>query len=144
MSYQLIERPHEYVFSRNPVCYKFDISNPDSPGSALEVQLYTIPIGGGAEELVTAQTLYPNPDGSVSFYCEDYLDSQLDWELPPAGQETPYAVTSQIKSFYIRYRQVTKANPHPEWATEFDHKRIVLKGGIAKEKWDRNNFFINY
>lgn len=147
MSYQLIERPHKQVFSGNPVRYVFNISNPAAPGCAMEVSLFVLNIDApvfSAGTLVTSQTLYPNPDGKVYFYCEDYLNSQLDWQLPSLANNDVVAVTKQIKRFYIEYRQVTKANSSPQWASEQPYARIVLKGGIAKEKFDRNNFFINY
>lgn len=148
MSYQLIERPHKFCFSANPVRYVFNVSNPDTPGCAMEVALYIVAINGDpvntAGTLVTKQTLTPNPDGSVYFYCEDYLNSQLDWELPTLANNNVIAVTKQIKYFYIEYRQITKANTSPEWASDQLKYRMVLKGGVAKEKFDRNNFFINY
>lgn len=148
MSYQLIERPHKHVFSGNPVRYVFTVSNPNTPGCAMEVALYVWGINQDpqtdAGTLVTKQQLTPNPDGTVYFYCEDYLNSQLDWQLPQLANNNVIAVTSQIKKFSIEYRQITKANPSPEFATDVVNSRIVLKGGVAKEKFDRNNFFINY
>jgi hypothetical protein len=124
----------------------FHITNPDTAGCALEIELYLLNINSIAlpGTLVAKQTLTPNPDGSVEFFCEDYLNSQLDWELPSLANDNVLALSKQIKKFYIRYRQITKGNPSPAWATEEEHLRTVIKGGIAKEKWDRNNFFINY
>lgn len=149
MAYQLTERPHRIAFSNNPIRYVFNISNPDTLGSAMDIELYTIGIneslfGNDDGVLVTKQLLYPNPDGTVYFYCEDFLNSFLDWELPALLTNDIIAVKKQIRKYYIKYRQVTKGNPSPEWATERFNQRIVLKGGIAKEKFDRNNFFINY
>lgn len=149
MSYQLLERPYKYVFSNNPVRYRFNVSNPNTPGSAMEVALYILGINTAdprntAGTLVTKQTLTPNPDGTVDFYCEDYLNSQLDWQLPALTTDDIIAVQNQIKWFYIEYRQVTKANQSPTWSSDQYNVRIVLKGGVAKEKWDRNNFFINH
>jgi hypothetical protein len=155
MAYQLLERPYKYAFSRNPIRYSFNITNPASPGSALEVELYCFGINETIADAVKVSAipwLTPNPNGTVDFYCEDFLDAFLEWELPAiptnlgpfAATDPVIAVTKQIKQYYIRYRQITKANPNPDWATEEDNPRIVLKGGIAKEKFDRNNFFINY
>lgn len=149
MSYQLTERPHKFSFSKNPIRYLVEISNPDAPGCALDVELYTIPINEAYTvdepgELVTRQTLYPNPDGKVYFYVEDFLNSWLEWELISTGDNNIKTVTSQISKYYIRYRQTTKNNPTPPWATESDTLRTVIKGGVAKEKFDRNNFFVNW
>jgi hypothetical protein len=147
MSYQLIERPHKQVFSGNPIRYVFNVSNPEAPGCAMEVALFVLDIGAdpfSPGTLVTQQTLYPNPDGKVYYYCEDYLNSQLDWQLPSLANDDVIGVTKQIKRFYIEYRQVTRANSSPQWSSEQPHSRVVLKGGVAKEKFDRNNFFINY
>lgn len=148
MSYQLIERPHRQVFAGNPVRYVFNVSNPTAPGCAIEVALYVWNIYDDPfavdGTLVMQQTLTPNPDGKVYFYCEDYLNSQLEWQLPELGNDDVIAVTKQIKKFGIKYRQITKNNPSPTWATDTNNLRTVLKGGIAKEKFDRNNFFVNY
>ncbi|MEP7375540.1 MAG: hypothetical protein ABI675_19500 [Chitinophagaceae bacterium] len=149
MSYQLTERPHKFSFSKNPIRYLVEISNPEATGCALDVELYVLAINADYDiaapgELVTRQTLYPNPDGKTYFYCEDFLNSWLEWELPSTGDNNIKALTKQIKKFYIRYRQITKSNPTPPWASESDDLRIVIKGGVAKEKFDRNNFFVNY
>jgi hypothetical protein len=155
MAYQLLERPYKFNYSKNPIRYMVDISNPLTTGSALEVELYVLAYSSVYDAdtnpgtLVTRQTLFPNPDGKTYFYCEDFLNSQLEWHMPELNidREAPIRiieVEEQIRKFYIRYRQVTKTNPAPDWATEADNMRIVIKGGIAKEKFDRNNFFKNY
>ncbi|MGN6293758.1 MAG: hypothetical protein ACTHMV_13525 [Chitinophagaceae bacterium] len=158
MAYQLKERPHRHAFSLNPIRYVVEVNNPEAPGCAVEFQLYVFPIEeapvtdvssfGFNGKLVTTQTLYPNPDGRIEFYLEDFLNSQLDWQLPAlfleAGPSSISAVTSQIKRYSIRYRQITKTNLSPAWASDFDNLRLVLKGGVAKEKFDRNNYFINH
>lgn len=149
MAFQLIERPHLYVFSGNPVRYVFNITNPNTPGCAMEVALYIkdgmLPVGASNEKLILQQRLTPNPDGSVYFYCDDYLNSNLDWQMPQLGNDDVVAVTSQIKRFYIKYRQISTSNPSPDWVTtEINNNRYVIKGGVAKEKFDRNNFFVNY
>lgn len=154
MAYQLTERPYKFSYSLNPVRYLVEINNPDTPGCALEVELYMLNYPDvynavtNPGTLVTAQTLYPNPDGKVYFYCEDFLNSHLEWQLPSifldGNPGDVIAVTSQLKKYYIRYRQITRSNPSPPWATDADNILMVLKGGVAKEKFDRNNFFINY
>jgi hypothetical protein len=147
MSYQLTERPYKFAFSSNPIRYNFNITNPLSPGCTLELELYSFGISEvlADAKLIYKQSLFPNPDGSVSFYCEDVLNSHLEWQLPAlTSADAAIPVTKQICRYFIKYRQVTKAQPNNAWATDEDNVRIVLKGGIAKEKFDRNNFFINY
>jgi len=67
MAYQLIERPHKFSFSKNPVRYVFNITNPAAAGCALEIELYSVAIGSLTlpGTLITRQTLTPNPYGSV-------------------------------------------------------------------------------
>jgi hypothetical protein len=149
MAYQILERPYKFSFAGNPVRYVFNITNPLTPGCALEVELRSIPIWqnlgiGDFGELLSAQTLYPNPDGKVFFYCEDLLNSFLEWELPSLQYNQVNAIDKQIRKFYVRYRQVTTDSPSPVWASDSDHMLVVLKGGVAKEKFDRNNFFLNH
>ncbi len=158
MAYKLKERPHIHSFSLNPIRYVVDVTNPDTPGCAVEFELYSFPITEPAVSdlssslfngtLITKQALYPARNGRVEFYIEDFLNSQLDWDMPEfflfntAGWIT--SSTNQLKRYGIRYRQVSKGNLSPVWASDLDHLRIVLKGGIAKEKFDRNNYFINH
>lgn len=147
MAFQLTKRPYKFSYSKNPIQYAFQISNPGSPGCAMQIELYSLDIGttlpaSGLGTLIASDTLTPNPDGSVDFFCEDLLDSVLDWELPTGTG--PMTVTKQICQYFIRYRQITKANPAPAWISDSGSLLIALKGGVAKEKFDRNNFFSAY
>src|SRR5436190_8437166 len=147
MAYQLKERPHKFCFSENPIRYLVEVTNPDTVGCAVDFELYALPIAYPIVlpgTLITKQTLYPNPDGKVYFYVEDFLNSYLEWELPALDNNDIVIATKQICKYYVRYRQITKNNPLPEYATDADNVRIAIKGGVAKEKFDRNNFFINY
>jgi hypothetical protein len=150
MSYQLTERPHKFSFSKNPIRYLVEMNNPDTPGCAIDIELYLLNFTDVYDavtnpgELITTQRLTPDPDGKVFFYCEDFLNSQLEWDLPGLDNNDILASSSQLKRYYIRYRQSTTLNPSPAYNTDADSMRIVLKGGVAKEKFDRNNFFVNY
>lgn len=149
MSYQLTDRPSKSSYSKNVIRYLFHISNPDTPGSAMEIELYTVAINepvptNGIGTLISSQTLYPDKNGTVEFYCEDLLDAYLEWQQPALASNDIIPVTRQIRKYYIRYRQVTSFNDSPAWATDQQSVRIVLKGGVAKEKFERNNFFVSY
>lgn len=137
----------------NPIRYRIDVTNPDTPGCAVQVELYAldfgqVPTDDNRGTLITRQTLFPGFASIIYFYCEDFLNSYLTWQLPDIYNELIpgdiIAVQDQIKQYYIRYREITDANTETAWATEVDHIRTVLKGGIAKEKFDRNNFFVNH
>ena len=154
MSYQLTDRPYKFSFTRNPVKYKVEVSNPATPGCAVEVELYTLPIDEVFDEvtnpgtLLTRQSLFPNPDGTVYFFAEDFLDAATEWQMPTIYAGTipgsVQAVKDQIIQYYIRYRQVSTANTETTWATDSANIRKAIKGGVAKEKFDYNNFFINH
>ncbi|MCK9402912.1 MAG: hypothetical protein M0Q26_05905 [Chitinophagaceae bacterium] len=85
--------------------------------------------------------LKPNGDGKTYLYLSERIDSLLKYILP----NTAYVVkdaSEQSAELYIRYRQVTKADPNPVWnETETAHVRRVLKGGIEKQMASRNNYF---
>ena len=93
--------------------------------------------------LVKTFNLKPDNAGNTHLYIDAFLDSMIIWSLPDLNTVFSNA-SEQCCEFYIRFREVSAATPDPEWiATEADHKRIALKGGIEKQKVSRNNFF-NY
>ncbi|OLY92288.1 hypothetical protein SAMN05444008_11554 [Cnuella takakiae] len=149
MSYRILERPYKFSYAANPVLYRFDVANPEAPGCAIEIELRTVPITGTVTDtdwgvLISRQTLYPGADGVVNFYCQDYLNSYMDWHVAELASNEVVAVTTQIRKYYIRHRQIQKGNTSPAWNSDSANLLTVLKGGVAKEKWDRNNFFVSY
>lgn len=144
MSATVTERPYQYCLSRNEIRYKFNISDLTPEGLYLQVKLMVQPIGGSEEEIYTA-TLKPNPDSTVYFYCQQFIDSYLKYVRPVVGDVATDA-NNQCVQFWVEFREITDADPDPEWpiAPEETHKRLAIKAGVEPWKNARNNFFINY
>jgi hypothetical protein len=139
------ERPYQYTFSKNEIRYKFELQSVYSSDLRLEVKLYVEDIETGTPELIEEfPPLTPDASRNVTLWIQDYLDSVLTYVMPEPGQVFTNA-NDQCRKFYIHFRETTTAIPDPAWiTTEEASKRIVLKGGVEKQKNSRNNFFINY
>lgn len=92
--------------------------------------------------LIKTFNLKPNTDGNTYLMIDAYLDSLLKWVVPNLNYVFSNA-SEQSCEYYIRYREISATTPDPAWiTTELSHKRIVLKGGIEKQKASRNNYFL--
>jgi hypothetical protein len=145
MATVITERPHKYSFSENEIRYKFSVSDPATVGAAVEVQIYTHAVTDfGLGALLVSFTLSPNNDGSIYCHIAPFLKSILAPSIPLPAGDTFQSASSQVKVFYIKYRQITEATPDPEWITDLANKFCVLMGGVEKMKFKRNNFFASY
>ena len=147
MSILLTERPYIFGFTKNEARYVFNVTNPLSIGCAVEIKLFVheIQYPDSPAELITSVKLYPSPDGTVTFYANDYLDSLLTVDLPAPGSTVIKNAYNQQLYYWIEYRQVTSILPNNLWViTERTRKRVMMPGGIEVQKYERNNFFENY
>lgn len=144
MSVTITERPHTHNFSFNEIRYVLQVTDPAAPGCAVDIELYYHDVTDSVGILFKSFTLTPAPDGSVYCQLKDYLDSLLKPQLPVITGAIVQPVRDQVKYFYIRFRQVTTANPEPQWKTDAANKRIVLLGGVEQMKHQGNNFFASY
>jgi hypothetical protein len=147
MAISLTERPNRFGFSLNEARYVFFVTNPLTAGCLVEVKLYchTIKNFNAPPQLIKETKLYPDPDGRVVFYCNDYLHDLLEPDVPGAGNTDIVPAYRQQLFYWIEFRQVTDISPNNPWViAERARKRIILLGGIEVQKFERNNFFINY
>jgi hypothetical protein len=144
MSTTVTERPYRYCLSRNEIRYKLLCDDITPPGLYVQIKLKYRRIGAGSFTEIDTFTLKPNPDGTVYFYCQGYLDSYLDYVRPIVGDISTDA-NNQAVEFYIDFREITDATPDPSWTTtESSHVGLAIKAGVEPWKNARNNFFINY
>lgn len=144
MSTTITERPHLHCFSLNEIRYILNVSDTTVPGCAVDIELYYHGITDAVGILFKSFTLTPAGDGNIYCHVKDYLDSLLSTQLPVIAGATIQPVTDQAKYFYIRYREISTADPNPLWKTDEANKRIVLLGGVEQMKFERNNFFVSY
>lgn len=137
MAHTITERPNRFCFSKNEIRYCYTVDTLDRAGLYFEMKLIL-----GATEIVLPP-LKPNSDGTVIVYLQQYIDSYLTYTIPFANAITN--ATTQWIDFYVATREVTDAVVNPDYTvTENTHVRIALKAGIEKNRYGRNNFFVNY
>lgn len=142
MSTSVVERPAVYCHSKNDIRYKFATTDLTPLKQYIEVELYARIVGAAEFTKVKTFNLKPNPDGITYVYLDGYIDSMLSWVLPAINTRFT-AAQNQVAQFYIKFREVSTSTPDPSWvSTEADHVRIAIKGGIEKQKWSRNNYFL--
>jgi hypothetical protein len=145
MSVSLIERPYKYCFSKNEIRYVFQLDNLSRINLTLEVVIkYKRTTASGSPILtLTTLQLVPDADGFIYLGINKYIDSVLSYQLPNADAITTKALT-QCCAFWVEFTEKSTVDVGAEYnETEFDNKRIAIKGGVAKEKFSRNNFFEN-
>lgn len=142
MSTSITERPSIYAHSKNEIRYQFTTTDLSPLKQYIEVELYAKLISASEYTKIKTFNLKPNPDGITYVYLDGYIDSLLKWVLPVVNT-TFTTASNQVAQFYVRFREVSQATPTPSWIeTELDHIRIALKGGVEKQKWSRNNYFL--
>jgi hypothetical protein len=128
----------------NEIRYILSVTDPNTAGCEVEVEIYYHDITQTQGVLLKSFSLVPPPDGLVYTPVADYLDSLLKHELPSLIGPEIQPINDQVKTYYIRFRQITKADPNPDWQTDIAFKRTVILGGVEQSKFKRNNFFVSY
>jgi hypothetical protein len=141
----ITERPHSTSFSKNEIRYIFEVSDPATAGCAVDVEIYYhgITATGDGSKLVSF-TLIPTADGLIYCHVASYLRDIVALQLPSTGGNLVQPIDDQVKVFFIKYRQVTTADPEPVWTSDIASKKKVLLGGLEQIKFKRNNYFVSY
>lgn len=140
----LIERPYEYSYSKNEIRYVFQLANLERVNLYLQVRLIYKKLSETVYTQLYVFDLKPTNTGLVYFYIQGYLDSVVNYSLPQPGTVVN-AADDQARNFYIEYREITDDDPNPDFVTtESSQVRIVIKGGVEKNKFHINNVFANY
>jgi len=143
MAVTVDERPYDFCFSKNEIRYTFTLDQLTRAGLLLQVKIMYKYNDETTYTPMPALALKPNTDGKVYLNIEHYIDSILSFDLPNVVGDLTHA-RNQYCQFYVEYRDVDDTTTPSYDNTENANIRIALKGGIAKEKFSRNNFFINY
>lgn len=141
MATRIIERPTVYNLSKNEIRY---VLNTDDIGTQtnvyVQIKLY-YKLNFGTSLLLNTFNLQPIANGNTYFYLNAYLDSLLQYNLPVNGASVTPAINQHLQ-FYIEFREINDANLTPDYITTEDaYIRTVIKGGIERQKWSRDNFF---
>jgi len=143
MGVALVERPEKYNFSENEIRYKFLIDNPEVPANRVRVTIWQRDIleDAGAN-IIDVVDVYPDADGNVYLYVQDYLKSFLTASVPDPNGDIIQNNTTRCRRFYISYFQFIDGES-PEEAI-YDPVRFVILGGIEKIRASRSNYFTDY
>lgn len=102
---------------------------------------------GAAFSEILKFPFYP-VSGTAKADIRSIIDPQLEYELPNLTDgllyENPLFAKKATGFFYIKYREITVADPDPAWSTDASNERFCIKGGIAYQKWRGDNYWINY
>ncbi len=141
----LTERPYKTSFSKNDIRYVFQLADLTRTGLYLQVRVNYKALADDTFTENFTFDLKPNSDGYVYVYLQNYLDSLLQYAFPRLNGTIVTTADEQAQNFYLDWREITDDNPDPDWVTaESDNVRTVIKGGIEKNKFSRNNIFVNY
>jgi len=110
----------------------------------IKLQLWYKTIGNDTPFLLKTFTRLPNTDGKTYVYLNNLIDSLLEYALPIFSDQQTDA-SSEMIAFYILWAEGTEDDLTPALSnSETTHIRYVIKGGIERKKYSRNNFFRNY
>lgn len=143
MAVTVIERPHIHCFSKNEIKYSFEVTNLTRIGLMLQVKIMYKYINDSGYIAMPPISLKPSSDGYVHLNIQHYIDSVLNYVLPNFDDTITHA-EKQYCLFYVEYREVSDDSTPNYTTDESSNIRYALKGGISKDKFSRNNFFINY
>jgi hypothetical protein len=139
----ITERPYKYSFSENEIRYVLTVADPEVEGLEVQFEIYTHSIGEVAAKFVSF-SLYAPPDGIIYCHIRSYLKSLLLPTLPDPAGAVVQPARSQLQYFYIRYREVTTADPNADWIDDIGHKSLVVLGGVEQIKFSNNDFIEAY
>lgn len=145
MSISVLKRPYAYCFSGNPVHYELYSSQAAAdPTLQMEVRVQFKTITGAFAP--TPALRFAPVQGTVKADIKDLLESLLTYEVPAFGTETSVQLASgHTGFFYLQFREISVLNPEPSWdESEASFPCLVVKGGLARFKYQGNNFFVNY
>lgn len=148
MAIDILKRPYERNWSGNPIHYTLFSAAAEADATIyFEIRLMVRRQDAGAysEAIVLP---YRPVDGTAKIDVQDLLDGLLEYELPtmPATNEylSVLLASKMTGFFYIDFREITTAEPDPEWETDDENPLFVAKGGISFIKWRGDNYWVNY
>lgn len=133
----ITEQPADLVFSKNPIRYKATTNTSlSTPGLFIRCRIFY-----NAALRITFP-LSPDSTGAIAIDIRRVIDSLLLFTVPSQTLAVEDLV-NQYATCYIELHEITTADP-----TDADYKTsstsTVIKGGLAYEIWDRNNYFSSY
>lgn len=150
MAIVINKRPSFHSFSGNPIWYElYSAAAAADPDIFFDIRIkfkYSDGTGiSGPYDTVIDLPYYPVA-GTAKIDLAAVLDSKLKYGLPglPADPTEIYIAPYQTGFFYIEYREITPADPDPDWTTDAANKFLIIKGGINYFFHRGDNVFPNY
>lgn len=149
MAITVNKRPNDRNWSGNPIHYLLYSADAESDSTIY----FEIRVKFKRQDAAAYSTIVTLPykpvAGTAKVDIQDILDGLLEHELPylPSSGSfpSPNFSTKATGHFYIEFREITTAEPDPEWDDSEDaNERFVIKGGLSFEKWRGDNYWVNY
>lgn len=140
----ITNRPYQYCWSKNEIAFSFLLTDLSATGLYGQIRIfYALPGVSTFTDMGQVFELVPDSEGTITLPVQQYIDALLKYILPDI-RETITVADKQAIKFYISYRQITDDDPDADWTNDDDNTILALKGGIEKNKWLGNNYFVNY
>ncbi len=149
MAITVNKRPYERCWTGNPIHYLlYSAAAESDPTNYFEVRVRFKRQDEAAYSTVVTLPFTP-VSGTAKIDIQDIIDGLLEHELPylPTASSWPSPNFSNKATghCYIEFREITTAEPDPEWDDSEDAEEIFcIKGGISFEKWRGDNYWVNY
>jgi hypothetical protein len=149
MSIIVNKRPYERCWTGNPIHYTL-YSSAAEADATIYFEIKVLFKRSDAADFMEAIILPYKPyQGTAKVDVQDIIDGLLEYELPFTPETSEFSsalfASKMTGVFYIEYREITEADPDPDWDESDSGEQIfVIKGGISFEKWRGNNYWVNY
>lgn len=149
MAITVNKRPYERCWTGNPIHYLlYSAAAEADPTNYFEVRVKFKRQDEAAYSTIVTLPYTP-VSGTAKIDIQDIIDGLLEHELPflPSASSWPSPNFSNKATghCYIEFREITTAEPDPEWDDSEDAEEIFcIKGGISFEKWRGDNYWVNY
>ncbi len=141
---KVIQRPHEFAFSKNQLLWRFFTVNPQDAGCLVDIKIHaeTINDNDPTKTKDFQLQIKPDADGFANAYLQDIIDSMIEYEMPYMNGNIIQRAQHMMK-VTISYRRVSTASPSESYIIT-EPERYIIKGGIEQLKHDHNNYFSYY
>jgi hypothetical protein len=146
MAITVLQRPYTRNWSGNPIHYRLYSAAAEADATIYFQIRVLFKRLDQADFSNIIEFPYTPVKGTAKIDIQDILDGLLEHELPYLVDGiSPYLSSKATGKFYIHYREITTAEPDPDWTeTEEENELLVVKGGISFEQWRGDNYWTNY
>lgn len=140
---KITQRPHRFCFSKNPVQFKFSVTNFAEPGCYVLIKIHIRDVNSPDWGDILYEEKIKPLTAEVAYNMATIVEASLQYSLPDF-EGAAIQPGNNIKEYTISFATITDAEPVPSYTYDQFNAFYVIKGGIPSPQWDWNNYFINY